>query len=421
MGTDHNGMGSTFGDYDGDGDLDWFITNITAAPDVPSGFGGWNRLYRNDGNRTFTDVTEEAGVRDSRWSWGTSFLDYDNDGDLDLIATNGYNGAGWADDQTYLWRNDNGVFTDVSTSAGITDAGQGRGLAHLDYDNDGDLDVVIVNNAAQPILYRNDGGNAQSFLRIDPIGTESNRDGVGAFLTVTPDLSAPQRRLVWEIDGGSSFLSQNEQIAHFGLGPNADAVDLVTIQWPSGIVQHLRRVGANQTLTVVETADQAVIGDIDFSGSWEAADVDWMRLAIDQPQLYESLFGISAGNVADLNQDGEVDALDVDELLNSIVGAEYGDLNLDGSVDSSDAALWGAGFGILAGARYADGDVDGDGSSNGADFLALQQRLAATPQLISAAREAPEPSSLFLAWAAVCGAMGSRRRGRCWPPQNSVA
>jgi hypothetical protein len=122
VGTDHNGMGSTFGDYDGDGDLDWFITNFTADPNLPpTGFGGWNRLYRNDGNRQFTDVTEQAGVRDSRWAWGTTFFDYDNDGDLDLIATNGFTVVGWEDDRTVLWRNDGSVFTDVSVAAGITD------------------------------------------------------------------------------------------------------------------------------------------------------------------------------------------------------------------------------------------------------------------------------------------------------------
>ena len=150
VGTDYNGMGSTFGDYDGDGDLDWFITNITADPtQPPTGFGGWNRLYRNDGNRQFTDVTQAAGVRDSRWSWGTTFFDYDNDGDVDLIATNGYNGTGWIDDRTFLWNNDGGAYADVSDVAGVTDRLQGRGLAHLDYDRDGDLDIVIVNNKAE--------------------------------------------------------------------------------------------------------------------------------------------------------------------------------------------------------------------------------------------------------------------------------
>ncbi|WP_168205081.1 CRTAC1 family protein [Bythopirellula goksoeyrii] len=272
VGTDHNGMGTTFADYDGDGDLDWFITNITNAPEFPGPFGGFNRLYRNEGDRTFTDVTLEAGVRDSRWSWGTSFFDYDNDGDSDLIATNGYNGGGWIDDRTFLWRNENGVFTDVSDSLGITDTQQGRGLAHLDYDNDGDLDVVVVNNLDTPILYRNDGGNENHYLRIKPEGTLSNRDGIGTWITVTPDLYDPTTQLVWEIDGGSSFLSQNESTAHFGLGPNSETVDMVAIRWSSGIFQYLFDVAVDQTLHVVEAASE-VSADFDGDGDVDQHDL----------------------------------------------------------------------------------------------------------------------------------------------------
>ena len=264
VGTDYNGMGTTFADYDGDGDLDWFITNITAEPGVPTAFGGYNRLYRNEGDRTFTDVTLEAGGRDSRWAWGTSFFDADNDADFDLIATNGYNGEGWIDDRTFFWENNNGVFTDVSDASGITDTQQGRGLAHLDYDNDGDIDIVVINNEDMPILYRNDGGNAQDYLRIHTEGTASNRDGIGAFITVTPGLTEPNDIIVWEIDGGSSFLSQNEHTAHFGLGTNADPVDMVKIEWTSGIVQYLYGVAVNQTLTVIESA--ALDGDLDGDG-----------------------------------------------------------------------------------------------------------------------------------------------------------
>ena len=266
VGTDHNGMGTTFADYDGDGDLDWFITNITADPDIPSAFGGWNRLYRNDGNRTFTDVTQQAQVRDSRWAWGTSFFDADNDSDFDLIATNGFNGPGFDDDRTRFWQNVVGVFTDVSVASGITDTDQGRGLAHLDYDNDGDLDVVIVNNEAAPILYRNDGGNEQDYLRINTIGTTSNRDGIGAFITVVPDLSQPSVMIVWEVDGGSSFLSQNERTAHFGLGESDGVVDFVTIRWPSGLVQELYDIPVNQTINIVEGEPLALLGDLNGDG-----------------------------------------------------------------------------------------------------------------------------------------------------------
>ncbi len=272
VGTDLNGMGSTFGDYDSDGDLDWFITNITNDPQHPGPFGGFNRLYRNDGDRQFTDVTQAAGVRDSRWSWGTTFFDYDNDGDADLAATNGYNGAGWSNDRTYLWENTGGVYQDVSVASGVTDTLQGRGLVHLDYDADGRLDLLVVNHGAAPILYRNEGGDdANHYLRIETQGVVSNRDGIGAWITVTPVLTDPGRRMVWEIDGGSSFVSQNERTAHFGLGTSADPVDLVTIEWPSGIVQRLYDVAVNQTLRVIESAT-ATPGDFNNDGFIDAAD-----------------------------------------------------------------------------------------------------------------------------------------------------
>ena len=307
VGTDLNGMGSTFGDYDGDGDLDWFITNITASPDNPGAAGGWNRLYRNNGDRSFTDVTQEAGVRDSRWAWGTSFFDYDNDGDLDLIATNGWNGTGWSDDRTTLWRNDGGVFTDVSDAEGITDTLQGRGLAHVDYDGDGDLDLVVVNNEAAPVLYRNDGPTGH-YLRIDVEGTASNRDGIGAWITVTPDLDQPDEQMVWEVDGGSSYLSANERTAHFGLGDSDDTVDMIEIVWPGGLVQHVFDVAADQTLLVVE-ADE------------------WWR--------------------ADFNGDGAVDAADYTLWRDAMAGGA--DLRPDGSGDGAvgmaDYLLWEAHFG----------------------------------------------------------------------------
>ena len=254
-------MGSTFGDYDGDGDLDWFISNITADPDAPpTGFGGWNRLYRNEGDRVFTDATQEAGVRDARWGWGTTFFDADNDGDLDLIATNGYNGEGWQDDRTVLWQNNGGVFTDISEASGITDRLQGRGLVHLDYDKDGDLDIVIVNHLDAPILYRNDGGNASPALRVELIGERSNRDAIGAVITVTPDLANPDRTLVLDVDGGSGFLGQNERTAHFGLGTNAGIVGRVTVQWPSGRLTNRLFLVKNQTLRLRELEWQPVKG-----------------------------------------------------------------------------------------------------------------------------------------------------------------
>lgn len=276
VGTDKSGMGSALGDYDRDGDLDWFITAIY------DGFSSTgNRLYRNDGNRSFADVTTAAGVRSSgtgtekSWGWGTTFLDYDNDADLDLMSTNGcYTSCGGSNDylfdHTSLRRNNgNGMFADMSSISGIADTGQGRGLIHVDYDADGDLDVVISNYSAAPIVYRNDGGNQNNWLRVETEGTISNRDGIGAFIKVTPDLDNPQSIQVWEIRSGDSYLSQSEMAAHFGLGDLAGTVGLVEINWPtSGILQRYVDVPVNSTLM----ARERLLGDFNGDGTVDAAD-----------------------------------------------------------------------------------------------------------------------------------------------------
>jgi hypothetical protein len=274
VGTDEDGMGSAIGDYDGDGRLDWFVS---ALVDVPGGFPphSGNRLFRNTGSGTFTDETDAAGVRNSGWSWGTTFLDHDNDRDLDLFVTNGWDTA--SADQSHVYRNDGGVFTDISNAAGVTDTGMGRGLLSLDYDRDGDLDVFIVNHGARPILYRNDGGNDNDWLRINVQGTDSNRDGIGAFITVDPDESVVGDEMVREINAGSNFLSQNELTAHFGLGPNAGNVDAITVRWPSGAVQELANVSPNQVLSLIENAEP-LSGDYNSDGSVDAADyVVWRK------------------------------------------------------------------------------------------------------------------------------------------------
>ena len=132
-----------------------------------------------------------------------------------------------------------------------------------------------MNNEAAPVLYRNDNpvGN---YLRIDVEGVQSNRDGVGAFISVTPDLSDPTSQMVWEIDGGSSFLSQNEQTAHFGLGGHSVSVDQVTIHWPSGVTQHLFDLAPNQTLYVLE-ADNWRYADFNNDTAVDAADYTLWR------------------------------------------------------------------------------------------------------------------------------------------------
>jgi hypothetical protein len=313
-------MGLAIGDVDGNGLLDFFTTDICHPSDCTTTSG--NRLFRNFGSRQFLESSNFSGVRQAGWGWGTQMFDYDNDKDLDIVATNGYYSGptvppGFEDDVVRLFSNNGqgGVlttFTDVAASVGMTDTSQGRGLLTFDYDRDGDLDVLIVNNFQAPVLYRNDGGNEKDWLRIKAIGTTSNADGVGAFVTVTPDLSQPNRKLVHEISGSSSFLSQTEPIAHFGLGAGAGLIDLIRIEWPaSGIVQELRDVAPNQLLSVVER------------------------------------------HPADFNGDGQIDAADYviwRKSLGGAVGHGTGsDANGDGIIDGSDYALWRANFGAAFG------------------------------------------------------------------------
>ena len=294
-------MGLAVGDVDGNGLLDWMTTDIYAPSDSTTG----NRLFRNFGDRVFLESSTFSGVRDAGWGWGTEMLDYDNDQDLDIVATNGfYFSPAQQTDQIRLWANNGvgGIFTsfaNVATEVGLTDTSQGRGLVTFDYDRDGDLDIFIVNNFSAPVLYRNDGGNDADWLRIEAIGTLSNRDGVGAFITVTPDLTFPDKIMVREISGSSTYLSQSESIAHFGLGPNAESIDLVTISWPAtGIVQELRNIAPNQLLSVVERHPS------DFNGDNVVNAADYT--------LWRDTLGrtVGHGTGADANGDRMIDSLD---------------------------------------------------------------------------------------------------------------
>lgn len=256
-------MGSTFGDYDADGDLDWFVTSIMdpetscAGRPCDSPYNG-NRLYRNDGERSFADVTDQEDVRNGFWGWGTAFLDFDNDGALDLVATNGQD---FGDEDPSLlqfratamrlWRNGGDAgFAEVSADLGIAGEADGKGLAVFDLEGDGDLDVFVVNNGAAPALYRNDGGDANHWLRVRAQGADSNRDGLGAVVTVRVDDDGPVQRR--EIGVSTHFLGQSERVAHFGLG-DATSVAELTVHFPAtGRTVTRTDVPADEVLTVVE-------------------------------------------------------------------------------------------------------------------------------------------------------------------------
>jgi enediyne biosynthesis protein E4 len=256
----YNAMGVAVGDYDNDEDLDVYVTN-----------GGTNVLYRNNGDGTFTDVAKAAGVEDNPGvGWGTMFFDYDNDGDLDLYVVNGAlenvgaipGNPSWPEGSVsgpnVLYRNNgDGTFTDVSVVEGVSDSSKGRGGAVGDYDNDGDLDIYVVNLDRHDALYRN-AGNSNHWLHLKP-----DYGYLSAWVGARIRVVAGDLNQIREVSAGSSYLSQDSMVAAFGLGQRAKA-DLVEIRWQNGATQTLTDVPADQVLVVTPPGGGVV--SVDPSG-----------------------------------------------------------------------------------------------------------------------------------------------------------
>jgi len=319
IGLEVNPMGVTTGDPNGDGFFDLYVTSIDGDEESPSSWDRFgNRLYLNNGDGSFREVTEAAGVAAGYWGWGATFWDFDNDGDEDLVATNGMD-VGWADlpaldpfraTPLRVWRNDGlgldatPVFTEVSADLGITDDGSGKGLAVLDYDRDGDLDLIVANNSATPTLYRNDLETGNAYLRVELIGTASNADGIGALIRVTPDADQPASFQIREITGSSNYLGHNERIAHFGFASRAEPVARIEVEWPSGATSVMESVTPDQTITIVEPCIGADLA-VPF-GALDGADVN----------AFVTAFGAGAAP-ADIDGDGLVDGTDVNAFISA--------------------------------------------------------------------------------------------------------
>jgi len=251
-GVAENGMGTNMGDYDNDGFLDIVVNNFQ---------GQTSSIYHNEGNGFFMEVSYASGVGEKTLnylSWGTAFFDYDNDGYQDLFIANGHvhDNIELFDDSTtaaqqnlLLENNRDGTFTNVSQTSGpgLQIKQVSRGAAFGDYDNDGDIDILVVNSNQSPSLLKNEGGNQKNWLMFKTIGTTSNRDGIGARITV----KSGQRSQIREVKSGGSYLSQSDMRVHFGLD-TATKADVVEIRWPSGLVETFKDVKANQFLVVTE-------------------------------------------------------------------------------------------------------------------------------------------------------------------------
>ena len=258
-GDEEAGMGVDFGDIDNDGDSDLIVTSFFAETIT---------LYRNDGLGTFTDFTVLAGLAAptiNSVGFGTRFLDYDNDGDLDLFVANGHvyphisliPAGGTYRQSNQLFRNTgNGRFVDVTVQSGPGMAVKkaSRGACLGDYDDDGDVDIFVVNMNDSATLLRNEGGNRSSWLSIQVVGTRSNRDGVGTRIRVV----TPDRTQYRTVNGASSYMSHSDIRVHVGLGRQT-RVDIVELTWPDGGVQSIADVPASRLLVVRQGQGHAVL------------------------------------------------------------------------------------------------------------------------------------------------------------------
>lgn len=252
----HSGMGIDWGDYDNDGRLDAIVTTFANEP---------KSLYHNEGIGVLTDVAPLSGLdglRIPHVAWGVKFVDFDNDGWLDLLIANGHiqdNVQAVVPSRAYrnptqAFRNLGGMakpvqFADISAQTGEALARPivGRGLAVGDYDNDGRMDAIVVDSEGRPLLLHNETEQAGHWLGVRLIGTKSNRDGYGALLTV----QAGGRALVRQCQSSGSYLSASDKRVPFGLGTSL-TVEKLTVRWPSGLIETYHDIAADQYITLHE-------------------------------------------------------------------------------------------------------------------------------------------------------------------------
>lgn len=298
LGIDDNGMGQCIGDFDRDGDLDWYVTSIF-QDNGGSGHNG-NAYYRNIALHSYVEISQQNGTNDGGWGWGAVAGDFDHDGWLDIIEVNGRNSEEWGFEPEYYFRNlGDGQFLRDPAVSGQFLAADARSVVTFDFDRDGDLDVLIYYNYGPLKLYRNDSTPARRWLQVVvdvPASSRVAPHGYG----VRAIARVGTIEYVRYLDGGNGYTGSSELMLHWGLLESA-VVDELRILWPRGNTTVLGPIASNQ------------------------------RLAITAPIA------------ADLNADGKVDAADLTLLLGGWgpVGPlqRYLDADDDGVVGASDLAI----------------------------------------------------------------------------------
>jgi hypothetical protein len=257
-GREQASMGVDLADYDNDGLLDAYCTHFA---------GDYSTLYHNDGGLMFQDVTAAARVQTMEWplvGWGVRFVDLNHDGWKDIFHTNGHvypfleRGKGrevYRQPKSFYLNRGDGTFLDASALAGpdIQKGAVSRGAAFADFDNDGDMDFIVANMNGAPQLFRNDQRGANHWIMFRTVGRTSNRDGIGARITVTTGAV----KQVWEVKRTVGIYSCSDPRAHFGLGAAA-VVDQVSVRWPSGKEQAFENVAGDRHYVIDEDAGLAL-------------------------------------------------------------------------------------------------------------------------------------------------------------------
>jgi len=300
VGLDSNGMGNAQADFNADGLLDWYASS-RINQDNTSGSG--NMLYINQGGNVFSEGSVGAGVNHGEWSWGSDARDFDHNGRPDILVTNGFTGPYFENDPTHLFLNNDGsTFTDVANSSGLDHTAQGRGVATLDADRDGDMDVLIFCNNDNLAYFENEltGPNANwVMLDLDTSGIASLApSGFGTRVVVSSD--APTQTL--SLVGGSTYVATSELVLHAGLAGSTEAS--IQITWTDGSTLTLDHVQPNRRYTI--TARTTCVADFIPDGLLNFSDI----------VAFLTEFG-DAHPQADLVNDGVFDFSDVLTYLGS--------------------------------------------------------------------------------------------------------